>query len=489
MKNKLEKGNSVVGGLFWTFGERITAQLVTVIVTIVLARILAPEHYGIISIVTVFISLCNIFVSSGFGSAVVQKKNATDDDFNTAFVISFTISILLYLILFFLSPYIANFYHMPDLVMVLRVMGIRLIIASLNTIQHAYIQRQMKFKKFFFATLFGTVLSAIVGIILAYLNFGVWALVAQYLINTTVDTIVLAFVCKWKVRFYFNLKKAKELFSFGWKVLCTELIFTLESDIRSLIVGKVFGSADLAYYDQGRKYPSLFVTNINSSITKVMLPAFSKEQDDIEKLKKMLQKSVKVSTYALAPLLIGFALLSDNFILIFLTEKWLPAVPYVQIFCLVFLTRPFENSCHQALLAIGKSGIVMKIMLAINIFALFTVLFAVFILKSVYFIAVGSLLTAVVSLSLFMIMVSIKIGYKILDQIHDIFPPICISLIMGIFVYLIGMIKLPLIILLTLQILIGAIIYLLLSVKFKIYGYIYLKDRLFHIIRKVKGVC
>ena len=489
MKNKLEKGNSVVGGLFWTFGERITAQLVTVIVTIVLARILAPEHYGIISIVTVFISLCNIFVSSGFGSAVVQKKNATDDDFNTAFVISFTISILLYLILFFLSPYIANFYHMPDLVMVLRVMGIRLIIASLNTIQHAYIQRQMKFKKFFFATLFGTVLSAIVGIILAYLNFGVWALVAQYLINTTVDTIVLAFVCKWKVRFYFNLKKAKVLFSFGWKVLCTELIFTLESDIRSLIVGKVFGSADLAYYDQGRKYPSLFVTNINSSITKVMLPAFSKEQDDIEKLKKMLQKSVKVSTYALAPLLIGFALLSDNFILIFLTEKWLPAVPYVQIFCLVFLTRPFENSCHQALLAIGKSGIVMKIMLAINIFALFTVLFAVFILKSVYFIAVGSLLTAVVSLSLFMIMVSIKIGYKILDQIHDIFPPICISLIMGIFVYLIGMIKLPLIILLTLQILIGAIIYLLLSVKFKIYGYIYLKDRLFHIIRKVKGVC
>ena len=387
-KTDSKKGSSVVGGLFWTFGERITAQLVTTIVTIILARILDPVHYGMISIVTVFITFCNIFVSGGFGSAVVQKKDATELDFNTAFMISFSVSIILYIIVFISAPYISVFYQMNELTLVIRVMGLRLIIASLNTIQHAYIQRQMKFKKFFFATLFGTIISAVVGITLAYLGLGVWALVAQYLTNTTIDTIVLLFVSEWKPKFEFKLQNAKKLFSFGWKVLGTELIYTLEGDIRSLIVGKVFGSADLAYYDQGKKYPSLFVTNISASINKVMLPAYSKEQDNLKLLKELLRKSIRIGVFLLAPLLIGFAIVSKNFILLLLTEKWLPAVPYIQIFCIVYLTRPLETACHQALLAIGESGLVMKIMLGINLFALMTVIVAVFILHSVLMIAV-----------------------------------------------------------------------------------------------------
>lgn len=211
MKNKK---NSIIGGLFWTFGERITAQLVTTIVTIILARLLEPEHYGIISIVTVFISFCNIFVSSGFGSAVVQKKDITELDFNTAFIISFTVSLVMYIVIYICAPYIAKFYQMSVLIPVIRVMGIRLIIASLNTIQHAYIQRKMQFKKFFFATLFGTIVSAFLGVILAYKNFGVWALVVQYLTNTIIDTIVLLFVCEWRPKIQFNFENAKKLFSF-----------------------------------------------------------------------------------------------------------------------------------------------------------------------------------------------------------------------------------------------------------------------------------
>ena len=264
MRNKEEKKNSIFGGLFWTFGERIIAQLVSLVVTIILARLLDPEHYGIISIVTVFITFCNIFVSSGFGSAVVQKKNADDDDFNTAFMIGFIISLILYAVIFTFSPFIGNFYNMPLLSPVMRIMGLRLILASFNTIQHAYIQKNMQFKKFFFATLIGTVISAVVGIIFAVLGFGVWALVAQYLTNTIIDSIVLLLIGQWKPKFVLKKSRAKKLFSFGWKVLVTEVVYTLEGDIRSLIVGKVFGSADLAYYDQGKKYPSLLVTNINS---------------------------------------------------------------------------------------------------------------------------------------------------------------------------------------------------------------------------------
>lgn len=483
MKANKKQSNSIVGGLFWSFGERITAQLVTTIVTIILARILEPAHYGIISIVTVFITFCNIFVSAGFGSAIVQKKDVNELDYNTSFIISFTVSIFLYLIVFIIAPYISAFYKIGELTAVIRVMGLRLIIASLNTIQHAYIQRQMKFKKFFFATLFGTLISAIFGIILAYLGFGVWALVAQYLINTTIDTIVLLFVCEWKPRIQFKMENAKKLFSFGWKVLGTELIFTLEGDIRSLIVGKVFGTEDLAYYDQGKKYPSLLVTNISASINKVMLPAYSKQQDNIEALKKLLRKSVQVGVYLLAPLLIGFAMVSNSFITLVLTEKWLPAVPYIQVFCLIYLTRPLETACHQALLALGDSGIVMKIMLGINIFAIITVLVAVFGFHNVFLIAIGSLLSAVVSILLFMYMTYKKIKYKPKEQIKDIFPSIFLSMLMGIIVYMLNAIIKDTVLLLLIQVILGCIIYVTISHFMKIEGYVYIKDKVLSIIK------
>ena len=473
-----------MGGLFWSFGERITAQLVTTIVTIILARLLDPAHYGIVSIVTIFVTFCNIFVSGGLGSAVVQKKNPTEDDFNTAFILSFSISIVLYLVLFFAAPLIAAFYKMNELTMVTRVMGIRLIFASLNTIQHAYIQKQMNFKKFFFATLFGTIISAIVGLVLAYKGYGVWALVAQYLTNTIIDTIVLLFVGGWIPRLKFCIDNAKKLFSFGWKVLVTELIYTLESDIRSLIVGKVFGSADLAFYDQGKKYPALFVNNLNSSINKVMLPAYSKNQDSLLVLKEMLRKSIKVGVYLLAPLLVGFAVVSNNFVSLVLTDKWLQCVPYIQIFCIIYLTRPLETSCHQALLAIGDSGLVMRIMLIINVFALFTVLIAVFVFKSVFLIAIGSLLSTFISIGLFMYMTNRKIGYKLNEQVKDISYVLISSIIMGLVVYLVGKISISTIFLLIIQIVVGAIIYILLSHFMKLYGYVYIKGKIF---KKVMG--
>lgn len=478
------KKTSVMSGLFWTFGERITAQLVSLVVSIILARLLSPDHYGIISIITVFITLCNVFVSSGMGSAVVQKKDATEEDFNTCFIIGLTVSIFLYIIIFLASPYIAKFYNMKELCLVMRVMGIRIIIASLNNIQHAYIQKQMQFKKFFFATLVGTIVSAIVGIILAYNGAGVWALVAQYLTNTVIDTIVLLFVGGWIPKLQFKLSKAKKIFSFGSKVLITNLVSTLEGNIRSLIVGKVFGPSDLAYYDQGNKYPSLLVTNVNNSINKVMLPAFSKKQDNLDELKKLLRQSIRVGVYILAPLLIGFAAISDNFIRFLLTDKWIACIPYIQIFCIVYLTRPLETSCHQALLAIGKSDIVMKIIVTINAIAIVTLLVAIFVFKSVFLVAIGSLLSSLISIFLFMIMSWKKMNYSPKEQLNDIGSSLIISIIMGLIVYFIGKTKINVLVLLIVQIIVGGLIYFVLSVFTKNESYDYIRNKLFNIIKK-----
>ena len=477
------EGNRVIKGLTWTFAERITAQIVSTIVTIILARILDPEHYGIISIVTVFISVCDIFVTSGFNSAIVQRKNVTETTYNTTFIISFGISIFLYIILFLVAPYIAIFYNMPELTAVIRVMGLRLPLAAYNSIQQAEIQRNMQFKKFFIRTLVGTIISAFVGIGLALSGFGVWALVGQYLTNNIVNSIMLQFLGNWKPSLKFSIKEAKGIYSFGWKVLVTNLVFTLQNDIRSLIIGKVFTASDLAYYDQGRKFPSLLVTNINSSINKVMLPAYSKKQDNLVELKNMLRKSIRVGMFILTPILVGFALVSENFVKLILTEKWLFAVPYMQIFCLIFITRPLESSCHQALLAIGRSGTVLKIITVIQIFSFLTLIVAVFVFKSVFLIAVGLLISTIVSLIGFMSMTCKYISYSLKEQLHDIMPTIIVAFIMGLLVWSISYLNLSDIVTFIIQIIVGAATYILISYFLKLEPFIYLKQKAMSIIK------
>lgn len=464
----MEKNQSnVISGLSWSFAERILAQLVSTVVGIVLARLLAPDDYGIISIVMVFITFYNVFATSGLGTAIVQKKEVDETDYNTAFWLSILQSVLLYLLLFFTAPYISAFYERPILTSVIRVLGLRLIVTSLNTIQQAYLQRAMAFRKFFVATLFGTIVSCVVGIVLAYNGFGVWALVAQYLTNTTIDTIVLCFVCGWNPKFKFSKKKAKEIYSFGWKVLGTELVFTLESDIRSLAVGRVFGTADLAFYDQGRKYPSLLVDNINNTIQKVMLPTFSRMQDDKVELKNALRRCIRLEVFLLAPFLVGFAAIAQIFVSVLLTDKWMNAVPFIWIFCASYLTRPIESSCHQAFLALGKSGLVLCIMILINVTSLTLSLVAIFILKSVMWVALFSLFSTIVSVLFFLVCAKKIINYRFREQLSDMLPSLAIALIMGGIVFALGYIPINKIILMMLQILCGIIVYLTLSVATK----------------------
>ena len=238
--------SKVAKGMFWTYSERITAQLVSFIVSIILARLIDPEHYGIITLVNVFISIANVFVSDSFGNALIQKKNATESDFSTVFILNLFVSVVLYIIIFSCASIIAVFYNEPQITPVLRVLSLKLILAAWNSVQNAYISKGLNFKKFFFATLVGTIISAIVGVILAYKGFGVWALVAQYLTNSFIDTIFLHFTCGWKPKLLFCREDAKQLFGFGSRLLIAELIQTVYDNIRSLIVGKVFSTTELS---------------------------------------------------------------------------------------------------------------------------------------------------------------------------------------------------------------------------------------------------
>lgn len=478
------KKEKVISSFVWTFGERILAQVVSLVVGVVLARILSPDDYGAVSIVMVFIAICNVFVSSGFGTAIVRKKEVSSVDYNTAFFISLDIAIVLYCILFFSAPFIASFYQLEILQPVIRVLGLRIILSSFNNIQQTYLQRQMRFKNFFIASLFGTVISCVIGIGMALGGYGVWALVAQYLSSTSINTIVLFYIGGWRPKFEFSAESAKAIYSFGWKVLGTSLIYTLSADIRSLIIGKVFGASDLAYYDQGKKYPAVIVDNVNSAISNVMLPTFSKSQDNLMGLKEMLRKSIRIGIFIVVPVMCGFAAVAENFVIVFLTEKWLPAVPFIQIMCIAYMTRPLEELCHRATLAIGKSGTVMKAMAIINVISLTLTVVASFVLKSVLWVAIFYLFHTLVSLICFMYITNKNLNYKLKEQLRDILPAISIGVIMALVVWGVGHLGFNTLLLLVLQVTIGAVVYCLLANICDMKEFKQIKELLFSLLKR-----
>lgn len=464
----------VAGGLFWSYGERIMAQLVSLIVSIVLARLLDPENYGVISIVMIFITLCDAIVTGGFGNSIVQKKDADELDVNTMLICSVVTSFFLYVILFLAAPFIADFYQMEIIRPILRVLGLRLLISGVNSIQRAWIQKRMLFKRFFISTSFGTIISAVVGISMAYMGAGAWALVGQYLTNSFIDTVVLFITNDWRPKLQFSFDRAKQMLSYGWKVLLTTVVYTVEGDLRSLIVGKQFGSADLAYYDQGKKFPNLLVSNINTSISNVMFPVLSKNQDNRERMKAICRRSIKTSTYLLAPLLLGLIAVSNEFVRVILSDKWLPCVPFLQILTLVYLVRPLTTTDQQAIMSTGRSDLTLRIMIAVNVTDVILLLIAVFAMKSVIMIAVGALLTEVVSMALFMKYVKKCIGYTYLEQLSDIAPSLLLAISMGVIVYLVGKINVNVIIVLFLQVVVGAGYYLAMSCILHFEPFIYL---------------
>lgn len=464
----------VAGGLFWSYGERIMAQLVSLIVSIVLARLLDPENYGVISIVMIFITLCDAIVTGGFGNSIVQKKDADELDVNTMLICSVATSFFLYVILFLAAPFIADFYQMEIIRPILRVLGLRLLISGVNSIQRAWIQKRMLFKRFFISTSFGTIISAVVGISMAYMGAGAWALVGQYLTNSFIDTVVLFITNDWRPKLQFSFDRAKQMLSYGWKVLLTTVVYTVEGDLRSLIVGKQFGSADLAYYDQGKKFPNLLVSNINTSISNVMFPVLSKNQDNRERRKAICRRSIKTSTYLLAPLLLGLIAVSNEFVRVILSDKWLPCVPFLQILTLVYLVRPLTTTDQQAIMSTGRSDLTLRIMIAVNVTDVILLLIAVFAMKSVIMIAVGALLTEVVSMALFMKYVKKCIGYTYLEQLSDIAPSLLLAISMGVIVYLVGKINVNVIIVLFLQVVVGAGYYLAMSCILHFEPFIYL---------------
>lgn len=454
--------NRTLVNFIWRFAERCGAQLVTFIVSIVLARILTPSDYGTIALVTVFTTILQVFIDSGLSTALIQKKDADDLDFSSVFYFNFVICIILYLIMFVSAPLIANFYKDTSLVSIVRVISLTLIISGVKGVQQSYVSRHMLFKRFFFSTLGGTIFSAVLGIIMAYAGFGVWAIVFQQLSNNAIDTLILWITVKWRPIKKFSWSRLKNLLSFGWKMLASSLLDTVYNNLRNMIIGKLYTSADLAFYNQGDKFPKLIVTNINTSIDSVLLPTMSNEQDNHVRVKDMTRRAIKISTYIMAPLMIGLAFCAKPIVQIVLTDKWLPCVPYLQIFCISYLFWPIHTANLNAIKAMGRSDLFLKLEVIKKIIGMILLLITMNI--SVMAMAYSLLISGLISQVINSWPNRYLLKYSYIDQIKDILPNIVMALIMGVFVYFINYLNLSILVSLILQIVLGGIIYMVLSI-------------------------
>lgn len=466
--------NSVIKNFFWRFAERCGAQGVSFIVSIVLARILAPDVYGTIALVTVFTNILNVFVDSGLGNALIQKKDADDIDFSSVFYFNIGICCILYCGMFFAAPYIADFYNNPSLTLVIRMLSLTLVISGVKNIQQAYVSRTMQFKKFFLATIGGTIGAAIVGVCIAYLGGGIWALVVQQIFNTSIDTIILWITVKWRPQRCFSSSRLKGLLSYGWKLLVSSLIDTVYNNIWQLIIGRMYSSLELAYYNQGDKFPNIIVSNINTSINSVLMPTMSSAQDNKDRVKSMTRRAIKTSTYIMTPLMIGLAVCGDAFVSLILTEKWLPCVSFLRILCISYMFYPIHTANLNAIKAMGRSDLFLRLEVIKKI-VLVTVLLC-FMWYGVLAMAYSMLLSSILGQIINSWPNRRLLNYRYLEQIRDILPGILLSFIMGIIVYFLGYIPFSKITVLVIQVIGGASFYIGFSAIFHLEAFEYLWD-------------
>lgn len=474
--------DTVVNSLFWKFLERCTAQLFTLIIGIVLARLLAPEDFGALSILMVFINLSIILTEAGFSTALIQKSDTDEKDYGTVLVLSLFIAGTLYLLLFFSAPFIASFYSYPGLDSTMKVIALVLFPNAINSVFKAKVSREFQYKKLFYANLSASLASGLIGVLLAFLGFSLWALVIQQLLGAFSICIVMQIQLRWWPKLYYYSSRAKQLFSFGWKLMVASIIDTLFADFRTLLIGKAFDTHMLGFYTQAKQYPQAISNNINTSIGSVMLPTMSNVQDKVDQVKAITRRAIKTTTYMVFPLLLGFAAISDTFVPLVLTDKWAPSIILIKILSVMFLFEPLITIHSQARNSIGKSGIHLVVVVIGKVTDIAALLFTWLVFNTIEAIAIGQVFSTGIIAILGGVVNSRLIGYTIKEQIIDVLPNIIISLLMGISVFAISRLHTQLYITLIIQLAIGILIYLLLSRCFKNENFNYIKE---YIIQRI----
>lgn len=460
------KEKSIFGSM-WKFLERFFAKAVSLVVSIVLARLLTPDDYSVVGIVSIFFVFANVFISGGFNTALIQKKEVDVLDYSSVLAVSMLVAGMLYTGLFFFAPLIANIYNQDILTPVIRVMGLTLFVNAFKSILCANISRNLQFKKFFFATIGGTIVSAIVGITMAIKGFGPWALVAQQMTNSIIDTLILAFTTKFRIVLKVSFEKLGVLFRYGWKIFVASIISSIYDEINPLVIGLKYSGTDLSYYTKGRSFPHLINTTLGDTFSAVLFPVMSKVQDDTKAMLQYTRRFMRVSSFAIFPAMIGFSVVADNFITVLLTDKWVSAVPYIRIFCMVFMLNIIQKGNLEVIRASGRSDLLLIMeIIKKSLYFVVIVLFLIF-TNTPEMLAIACMVNTLIATFVNTFPNRKIIGYTYRSQIRDLLPNFFTALAMGCVVFLVGRIEINVILLLFLQISSGAVSYILFNMLIK----------------------
>lgn len=465
---------SVIISLFWKSIERTSTQFINFGIQIILIRLLTPDDFGAFGIIMVFINFFSILVNGGFSTALIRKKEVSDEHYSTVFITSSIISIILYISLFLLSPFLEFYFNINNFALVLRVLGLNIIFNALFLIQNVIIARRMLYKELFLCVLVSTIISGVVGIYLAYSGFGLWSLVILQLSNQLLLVILLWFRVKWNFVYSFSKNIASELISFGWKILSINLLNSIHENIRNILIGKRYSLVMLGYYEKGNMVPQVIINNVTVTIQSIMLPTFSAFQDDKQKLKQLLRKSISMSAFIIFPLMIGLALISKPLVILFFTENWIEAVPFIQIASITYLIYPINAANIQATTSLGRGNILLKNELLIKVIGFLVLICSIFIFDSTLAIAYSLLISTLISTIISMYPNKVILNYKFKEQFGDLFPSISMSFIMGLFVNSVTSFNLGSSIQMLIQILVGIIVYVSLAILTKNENLIYI---------------
>ena len=451
-----------VSGFFYKLMERAGALGFHFLVSIVLARLLLPQEFGIVALVVVLVSILDVFVTYGFGNSLIADKNSDALDFSTCFYFGLALSLVVYAGAFVAAPFCGTFFKDPLLPPVLRVMALRIPIAAVNSVQHAYVSKHLMFRKFFISTSIGTVISGIAAIVMACHGFGVWALVVQYLGNVVCDTVCLWIIVGWRPQWAFSWKRLRKIYDYGWKILVVGLIDVVYSRLRRLVIAQRYSGADLAFYNNGNLFPTTTMNLLEPTINTVFFPALALCNDNRAAMRGMTRRMIGFSTYLVFPVMIGMLAIAKPLVLFVFTEKWLPAVVFLQIGCLAYMLRPlqFINVC--VVKASGRSGLLLKLDILKKSVGF------VFLVASIRFGVVGIAFSAV-AFNLFSVLVNIAPNRSLLDygyaaQFGDIVHSGILAVLMGVGLFAISRCPIPPLPMLCVQIGSGTAFYLLASI-------------------------
>ncbi len=433
-----ELRQKVFKGVIWASLEKFGLQIVSFVVSMVLSRLLTPEDYGTVALMSIFLAVAGLLVDGGFGAALIQKKNATEMDYNSVFYLHLAVSAVVYAALFFAAPSIARFYNVAALTPMVRIASFQFIFGAINSIQGAEIAKKLQFNLSFRVSVITSGVSAVVGITLAFLGWGPWALIWSSFASGLIGVIARWFIVAWRPRLMFSFTALKSLFSFGWKVVITQLIYSVSTQLYGLLIGKLYSRADLAFFNKGRAMPNLVKDTVHTVLARVSFPMFALIQDNPSKVRSVMRELIRTSTLIVYPLLMLLAASAPSAIRVLFGDQWDASVPYVQLFCLSFAFAPLDNTNLQVVLASGRSGLYLKLEL-IKDFLLICWLVSVFRLGVFAFacalvLGQGPLCVIINAWPLRKIC-----QYSLLQELRDVLPVVLTTTFMGAIVWGLGL--------------------------------------------------